>query len=63
LLILDPDRWENRRDRGLLFMELNCASAAISDLESYAAHATDKKDLDMIKKVLPELKKQRSQLN
>lgn len=63
LLIIDPARDTDRRDRGLLFMELNCASAAIRDLESYAQHATDKKDLDMIKRVLPELKKQRSQLN
>lgn len=63
LLIVDPSRWTDRRDRGLLFMELNCASAAISDLVAYVEHATDKKDLDRIKKVLPQLQKQRSQLN
>jgi regulator of sirC expression with transglutaminase-like and TPR domain len=63
LLIVDPARWTDRRDRGLLFMELNCANAAISDLELYRQHATDLKDLDLIDRVLPELKKQRSQLN
>jgi regulator of sirC expression with transglutaminase-like and TPR domain len=63
LLIVDHGRWTDRRDRGLLFKELNCAGAAIADLESYAEHATDKKDLDLIRRVLPELRKQRSQLN
>lgn len=63
LLIVDPARWTDRRDRGLLFMELNCANAAIADLELYRQHATDRKDLDLIERVLPELKKQRSQAN
>jgi regulator of sirC expression with transglutaminase-like and TPR domain len=63
LLIVDPSRPTDRRDRGLLYMELQCVSAAIKDLESFAPHATEKKDLDLLKRVLPELKKQRTMQN
>lgn len=63
LLLVDPHRWSERRDRGLLFKELNCASAALVDLEAYLENAPETKDLETIKRMLPELKKQRLQLN
>lgn len=63
ILVVDPARWNDRRDRGLLFMELNCASAALEDLESYAAHATADEDLELIRRVVPKLKKARHLAN
>jgi regulator of sirC expression with transglutaminase-like and TPR domain len=55
LLIVDPTRWIDRRDRGLLFVELECVSAAVKDLESYVEHA-EGEDVEVIKRVIPSLR-------
>lgn len=58
LLIVEPDRWLDRRDRGLLFIELDCPKAAISDLEAYLQHGGSDQGADVLRRLIPELKKQ-----
>jgi regulator of sirC expression with transglutaminase-like and TPR domain len=63
LLIIDPSRWSDRRDRGLLFVELECVSAAVRDLESYLEHAPEGADVEVIRRVIPSLRAQISVMN
>jgi len=44
LVILLPQNWDERRDRGLALSELGRFDAAIADLESYLAHRPDAED-------------------
>ena len=44
LVVLLPQAWEERRDRGLVRAELGMADAAAADLEAYLAHAADAAD-------------------
>jgi regulator of sirC expression with transglutaminase-like and TPR domain len=63
LLIFDRDRWADRRDRGLLFVELGCVGAAVTDLEAYLENGGRGPEADLIRRVLPELRKKVSLLN
>lgn len=63
LLIVDPERWVERRDRGLLFVELECVAAALRDLEAYADHAAGGEDVEEIRRVLPDLRRQLGGMN
>jgi regulator of sirC expression with transglutaminase-like and TPR domain len=63
ILIFDQERWADRRDRGLLYVELGFVGAAVNDLELYVEHASSGKDVDLIRRVLPSLKKKVSVLN
>lgn len=62
LLAISPDRDDDLRDRGLIYAELGCANAALSDLLSYLAR-TEAEDAYVIESLLPELRKQRDHLN
>ena len=44
LVVLLPQAWEERRDRGLLQADLGLADAAAIDLEAYLEHAADAPD-------------------
>ena len=44
LVVLLPQAWDERRDRGLVYAELGHAQAAASDLAEYLAHAGDAQD-------------------
>lgn len=44
LVILLPDRWEERRDRGLARLELGRHEGAAQDLSAYLAHRADAPD-------------------
>ena len=48
LVVLLPESWEERRDRGLAWAERGDASLALEDLEAYLAHADDALDADAI---------------
>lgn len=48
LVVLLPEAWEERRDRGLAWAERGDASRALEDLEVYLAHADDALDADAI---------------
>ncbi len=44
LLLLDPDATDELRDRGLLYVRLECPQAALADLERYLAITPDDDD-------------------
>ena len=44
LVILLPQAWEERRDRGLVYADLGIAAAASRDLADYLGHVTDAPD-------------------
>lgn len=48
LVVLLPQGWEERRDRGLLYADLGLDSAAVRDLSSYLEHAPDASDRALI---------------
>ena len=48
LIVLSPQTWGERRDRGLAHAELGHAKEAVVDLEAYLAHAEDGLDVDMV---------------
>lgn len=48
LVVLLPEAWEERRDRGLAWAERGEAGLAVDDLEAYLAHADDALDADAI---------------
>ena len=55
LVILLPDAWEERRDRGLAHAELGARYPAMADLVGYLEHAPGAPDSPAIKKRLAEL--------
>lgn len=57
LVLLLPQAWEERRDRGLTFAELGMNSAAVSDLADYLEHAGDAQDRSAITARLAELRR------
>ena len=48
LVVLLPQAWEERRDRGLLYADLGLDTAAARDLSDYLQHATDAPDRALI---------------
>jgi regulator of sirC expression with transglutaminase-like and TPR domain len=48
LIVLLPDAWGERRDRGLAHAERGNTLEAMADLEAYLAHAEDGLDIDLI---------------
>ncbi len=48
LVILQPEAWAERRDRGLALAELGHTQRAVADLDAYLAHADDALDTDAI---------------
>ncbi len=55
LVILLPDAWEERRDRGLVHAALGARFPAMVDLAGYLEHAPDAPDQPAIRKRLAEL--------
>lgn len=58
LVLLLPQAWEERRDRGLVYAELGLNGAAVGDLADYLEHASDAQDRQAISARLAELRRQ-----
>ncbi len=56
LVVLLPQAWEERRDRGLAHAELGADAAAVRDLSDYLAHAADAPDRAMVSERLASLR-------
>jgi regulator of sirC expression with transglutaminase-like and TPR domain len=57
LVLLLPDDWAERRDRGLTWAELGHPERSLPDLEAYLAHAPDPLDADAIAHRVSELRR------
>jgi regulator of sirC expression with transglutaminase-like and TPR domain len=57
LVILLPQAWEERRDRGLAYAELGLPDAAASDLVDYLEHAGNAQDRSVIAARLAQLRR------
>jgi regulator of sirC expression with transglutaminase-like and TPR domain len=62
LVILLPEDWDERRDRGLVLAELGDAPGAIADLETYLAQRSDAPDAHALSERLAELRQARKPL-
>ncbi len=60
LVLLLPDDWSERRDRGLAWAEQGHPEQAVPDLEAYLAHAEDPLDADAIGQRVSELRRELS---
>ncbi len=58
LVLLLPQAWEERRDRGLTYAELGMNSSAVGDLADYLEHAGEAQDRASIAARLAELRRQ-----
>jgi len=63
LLILLPDEITERRDRGLVYANLECPQAALEDLEAYLAERPYAPDAELLRSKLPELRAATRRLN
>ena len=63
LIVVAPERDEERRDRGLLYAELGLANAAVTDLEAYLAAVPEADDRASIQARLPGLMLAASRMN
>lgn len=63
LVILLPDDFTERRDRGLAYASLECPQAALQDLEAYLAERPYADDADAIRSKLVELRDACKRLN
>ena len=57
LVVLLPQAWSERRDRGLALAELGRTSEAVGDLDLYLVQALDALDRDAITERVAELRK------
>src|SRR5204862_5492345 len=57
LVILEPASAPEIRDRGMLYLKLECFQQAIGDLETYLRLAPDASDIDDVRERVVELKK------
>jgi regulator of sirC expression with transglutaminase-like and TPR domain len=57
LIVLQPDAWQEYRDRGIAWAAQGEISRAITDLETYLARAEDALDIDMISERLGQLRR------
>lgn len=58
LVLLLPDDWSERRDRGLAWAEHGYPAQAVPDLEAYLTHADDPMDADAIGHRIRELRRE-----
>ena len=63
LIVLDPASGEDIRDRGLIYLQLECFKQALEDLESYLRLAPDAEDAQAIRRQVVALTKQVAQLH
>ena len=63
LILLDPASGEDIRDRGLIYLQLECFKQALEDLESYLRLAPDAEDARAIRMQVATLTRQVAQLH
>ena len=63
LVVLLPDAWEERRDRGLTWAALGQPDAAADDLRAYLEHCPDAKDHEAMRRELDALRPDRPRLH
>ena len=63
LLILDPASGEDLRDRGLIYLQLECFKQALDDLERYLSLAPQAEDAPAIRKQITVLAQRISQIH
>lgn len=63
LVILEPHSAHEIRDRGLLYLKLECFPQALKDLEAYLAMASDADDQEIIRDQVVSLKKLVTQIH
>jgi regulator of sirC expression with transglutaminase-like and TPR domain len=63
LIVLDPASGEDIRDRGLIYLQLECFKQALEDLESYLRLAPHAEDAHAIKRQVAALTRQVAQLH
>lgn len=63
LVVLNSDSAADRRDRGLLYLKLECFSSAIEDLEAYLRMAPDAEDAVATREQIIFLKRRASQIH
>ena len=56
LVILLPEDWTERRDRGLAYAELGHNEQAVADLQAYLTHADEALDSDVLMQRLSNLR-------
>jgi regulator of sirC expression with transglutaminase-like and TPR domain len=57
LVVLLPQAWEERRDRGLVYAEMGASDAAVADLATYLEHAHQAQDRGAIAEQLAALRR------
>jgi regulator of sirC expression with transglutaminase-like and TPR domain len=62
LVLLLPEAWEERRDRGLAYAELGCFDAAVDDLVAYLEHRPAAEDAPALRRRVAELRDSRPPL-
>lgn len=63
LMVLDPASGEDIRDRGLIYLQLECFKQALEDLESYLRLAPHAEDVPVIRKQVRVLTQQVAQIH
>lgn len=63
LVILEPSAFEEIKDRGLLYLKLECFPQALADLEAYLGMAENAEDADEIRSQIVSLKRRQTRLH
>ncbi len=63
LVILRPDAAEERRDRGLIYAQLECPRAALDDLNFYLKHQPEASEAEEIRRTIAILREANDRLN
>lgn len=63
LVTLVPDELEERRDRGLVYAQLDCPRAALEDLSAYLAASPEAPEADEIRRTIDVLRDATNRLN
>jgi regulator of sirC expression with transglutaminase-like and TPR domain len=63
LVVLDPSSAEDIRDRGSVYLKLECFQYALADFESYLGLVPNAKDADAVREEIVTLRKQVQQIH
>ena len=63
IVAIVPGEAQEKRDRGMVYQELECPRAALADFEAYLRHSPEWEDAGEIRERIVELRKQVSRLN